>query len=141
MFLRQLPIAYRAALGFAIITLMLVGLGGFAHNRMAAINQASTRISEIWLPSVQGSGQMGLLMAEFRLSEMHHVLAQDDAGMDAQERRMEELLVELAKVEQAYRPLLELPEEKRLFEAIVTASRDYMDSHKALLQLSRRNDT
>ncbi|MFZ6048793.1 methyl-accepting chemotaxis protein [Pseudomonas sp. CR3202] len=141
MFLRQLPIAYRAALGFAIITLMLVGLGGFAHNRMAAINQASTRISEIWLPSVQASGQMGLLMAEFRLSEMNHVLARDDAGMDAQEQRMEELLAELAKVEQAYRPLLEHPEEKRLFEAIVTASRDYMDSHKALLQLSRQNDT
>ncbi|MFC5698531.1 methyl-accepting chemotaxis protein [Pseudomonas sp. GCM10022186] len=141
MFLRQLPIAYRAAIGFAIITLMLVGLGGFAHNRMAAINQASARISELWLPSVQLSGQMGLLLSEFHLSEMNHVLARDDAGMDAQERRMEELLAELAKVQQAYRPLLELPEEKRLFEAIVTASRDYMDSHKALLQLSRRNDT
>ncbi|WP_044875229.1 methyl-accepting chemotaxis protein [Pseudomonas sp. LFM046] len=141
MFLRQIPIAYRAAIGFAIITLMLVGLGAFAHNRMAAINQASTQISEIWLPSVQASGQMGLLMAEFRLSEMNHVLAQDDAAMDAQERRMNELLVELAKVEQAYRPLLALPDEKQLFEDILDATRDYMDSHKALLKLSRRNDT
>nr|WP_271411871.1 methyl-accepting chemotaxis protein [Pseudomonas sp. Q1-7] len=141
MFLRQLPIAYRAAIGFALITLMLIGLGGFAHERMTAINQASTQISEIWLPSVQASGQMGLLMAEFRLSEMNHVLAQDSASMDAQEQRMERLRDELVKVEQAYRPLLSLPEEKQLFEQILDASRDYMDGHKELLQLSRRNDT
>ncbi|QEY62421.1 methyl-accepting chemotaxis protein [Metapseudomonas lalkuanensis] len=141
MFLRQFPIAYRAAFGFAIITLMLVGLGGFAHNRMTAINKASTEISEFWLPSVQASGQMGLLMATFRLSEMNHVLAQDSDTMNAQERRMDMLLAELAKVETAYQSLLQLPEEKQLFEEVLSASRDYMNSHEALLQLSRRNDT
>ena len=141
MFLRQFPIAYRAAFGFAIITLMLVGLGGFAHNRMTAINKASTEISEFWLPSVQTSGQMGLLMATFRLSEMNHVLAQDSDTMNAQERRMDMLLAELAKVETAYQSLLQLPEEKQLFEEVLSASRDYMNSHEALLQLSRRNDT
>ncbi|MBD2836548.1 methyl-accepting chemotaxis protein [Pseudomonas sp. JM0905a] len=141
MFLRQLPIAYRAAIGFAIITLILVGLGGFAHNRMEAINEASTEISEIWLPSVQASGQMALLMATFRLSEMNHVLAQDRDTMNAQERRMDKLLAELATVEQAYQPLLQLPEEKRLFKEVLSASRDYMNSHESLLQLSRQNDT
>ncbi|MDH4560982.1 methyl-accepting chemotaxis protein [Pseudomonas sp. BN411] len=141
MFLRQLPIAYRAAIGFAIITLMLVGLGGFAHNRMEAINEASTEISEIWLPSVEASGQMALLMATFRLSEMNHVLAQDSDTMNAQEQRMDKLLAELATVEKAYQPLLQLPEEKQLFEEVLSASRDYMNSHEALLQLSRQNDT
>lgn len=141
MFLRQLPIAYRAAIGFAIITLILVGLGGFAHHRMGTINEASTEISEIWLPSVQASGQMGLLMATFRLSEMNHVLAQDDDTMKAQERRMDRLLAELAKLEKAYQPLLQSSEEKQLFEEVLGASRDYMNSHETLLQLSRRNDT
>ncbi len=141
MFLRQLPIAYRAAIGFAIITLMLVGLGGFAQNRMASINQASTRISELWLPSVQASGRMGLLMAEFRLNEMNHVLARNDADMRAYEQKMDNLLAELAEVERAYQPLLVLPEERRLFEQVVELTRHYMDGHKALLELSRRNDT
>jgi methyl-accepting chemotaxis protein len=141
MFLRQLTIAYRAAIGFAIITLLLVGLGGFAYGRMAAINHASTQISELWLPSVQASGQMGLLMSEFRLSEMSHVLAQDEAAMKGHEQRMASLLAELEKVESDFQPLLVLPEERRLFEQFLERTRDYMEGHKALLELSLRNDT
>ncbi|MDH4554172.1 methyl-accepting chemotaxis protein [Pseudomonas sp. BN417] len=141
MFLRQLPIAYRAATGFAIITLMLVGLGLFACNRMAAINQASTRISELWLPSVQLSGQMGMLLSEFRQSEMNHVLARDLATMQALEQQMDGLLADLARVQDDYEPLLMLPEERRLFQAFLGLTRKYLDGHQALLELSRRNDT
>ncbi|MCY1335356.1 Methyl-accepting chemotaxis protein (MCP) signaling domain protein [compost metagenome] len=141
MFLRQLPIAYRSATGFAIITLLLIGLGLFASNRMAAINDASTRISEIWLPSVQISGQMSMLLSEFRQTEMNHVLARDLAAMQALEQHMDSLLVDLAKVQDDYQPLLVLPEEHRLFQAFLGLTREYLDGHQALLELSRRNET
>lgn len=54
---------------------------------------------------------------------------------------MDRLLAELAKLEKAYQPLLQSSEEKQLFEEVLGASRDYMNSHETLLQLSRRNDT
>ena len=141
MLLRQLPIAYRAATGFAIITLILVGLGLFACNRMAAMNQASARISELWLPSVQLSGQMGMLLSEFRQSEMNHVLARDLANMQALEQQMDSMLADLKRVQEAYQPLLVLPEERRLFQAFLELTGEYLGGHQALLELSRRNDT
>ena len=141
MLLRQLPIAYRAATGFAIITLILVGLGLFACNRMAAMNQASARISELWLPSVQLSGQMGMFLSEFRQSEMNHVLARDLATMQALEQQMDGVLADLTKVQEAYQPLLVLPEERRLFQAFLERTGEYLGGHQALLELSRRNDT
>jgi methyl-accepting chemotaxis protein len=141
MLLRQLPIAYRAATGFAIITLILVGLGLFACNRMAAMNQASARISELWLPSVLLSGQMGMFLSEFRQSEMNHVLARDLATMQALEQQMDGVLADLTKVQEAYQPLLVLPEERRLFQAFLELTEEYLGGHQALLELSRRNDT
>ncbi|MDH4609443.1 hypothetical protein E8F12_12910 [Pseudomonas sp. BN102] len=106
MFLRQRSIAYRAATGFAIITLTLVCLGLFARNRMAAMNQASTRISGLWLPSVLVSGQMGMLLSEFRQSEMNHVLARDLATMQALVQQMDAILADLARMQDDYEPLL-----------------------------------
>jgi methyl-accepting chemotaxis protein len=54
---------------------------------------------------------------------------------------MASLLSELEKVESDYQPLLVSPEERRLFEQFLERTRDYMEGHKALLELSLRNDT
>src|SRR5262245_17523665 len=127
MYLRQLPIAYRAAVGFAIITLLLAGLGWFASDRMDVINQASTRLSQIALPSIQAANRIGQVVAELRLAEMAHILARDPASWRNQEQRLNALAAELRKAEDDFRPLVDNAEEQALFDRLEALTRDYLD--------------
>ncbi|BAN47922.1 methyl-accepting chemotaxis protein [Metapseudomonas resinovorans] len=140
MYLRQLPIAYRAAVGFAIITLLLVGLGWFASDRMEVINQASTRLSQISLPSVQAANRIGQVVAEVRLAEMAHLLARDPASWRGQEQRLNELAAELRKAEEDFRPLVDNAEEQALFDRLEALTRDYLAGQPAVLERSRSGD-
>ncbi|HCD6619117.1 TPA: methyl-accepting chemotaxis protein [Pseudomonas aeruginosa] len=141
MILRRIAIAPRAIIGFAIIALLLVALGLFAHTRMGSLNRAAEEIGEVWLPSVEASGQLSNLMSELRLGEMNHVLLHDMQRMEQQEQRMDSIVAALAKVEHDYRPLLALDEERQLLDQFVQRQQEYLEGHTALLALSRQNRT
>ncbi|MFK1562186.1 methyl-accepting chemotaxis protein [Pseudomonas aeruginosa] len=141
MILRRIAIAPRAIIGFAIIALLLVALGLFAHTRMGSLNRAAEEIGEVWLPSVEASGQLSNLMSELRLGEMNHVLLHDMQRMEQQEQRMDSIVAALAKVEHDYRPLLALDEERQLLDLFVQRQQEYLEGHTALLALSRQNRT
>ncbi|KSJ18290.1 methyl-accepting chemotaxis protein [Pseudomonas aeruginosa] len=141
MILRRIAIAPRAIIGFAIIALLLVALGLFALTRMGSLNRAAEEIGEVWLPSVEASGQLSNLMSELRLGEMNHVLLHDMQRMEQQEQRMDSIVAALAKVEHDYRPLLALDEERQLLDQFVQRQQEYLEGHTALLALSRQNRT
>ena len=104
MFLRQFPIAPRAAFGFAIITLLLVLTGLFSLNRMSVINDASTEISQSWLPSVRTIAQINLSLTELRQVQLGHVLATDQSSQQFLETRMREIIAQLEKPKAPTRP-------------------------------------
>ncbi|WP_346840489.1 methyl-accepting chemotaxis protein [Metapseudomonas otitidis] len=139
MSLRNLSISIRAACGFAVITLLLVGLGLFCLSRMSTMDEAAYQVSKIWLPSVEYSSQLGYLMAEYRLSEMNHILSREAEQMSRQEARMAKIREELDEIERIYQPLFLLPDEKRLFAEYRQRKEAYLQGHDQLLQLSRSN--
>lgn len=141
MILRRIAIAPRAIIGFAILALLLVALGLFAHTRMGSLNRAAKDIGEVWLPSVEASAQLSSLMSELRLGEMNHVLLHDAGRMEQQEQQMDRIVAALAKVEHDYRPLLALDEERQLLDQFVQRQQEYLEGHAALLALSRQNRT
>ncbi|ABR85923.1 methyl-accepting chemotaxis protein [Pseudomonas aeruginosa] len=141
MILRRIAIAPRAIIGFAILALLLVALGLFAHTRMGSLNRAAKDIGEVWLPSVEASAQLSSLMSELRLGEMNHVLLHDAGRMEQQEQQMDRIVAALAKVEHDYRPLLALDEERQLLDQFVRRQQEYLEGHAALLALSRQNRT
>ena len=102
MSLRNLSISIRAACGFAVITLLLVGLGLFCLSRMSTMDEATYQVAKIWLPSVEYSSQLGYLMAEYRLSEMNHILSREAEQMSRQEARMAKIREELDEIERIY---------------------------------------
>ncbi|MBH9345883.1 methyl-accepting chemotaxis protein [Pseudomonas aeruginosa] len=141
MILRRIAIAPRAIIGFAILALLLVALGLFAHTRMGSLNRAAKDIGEVWLPSVEASAQLSSLMSELRLGEMNHVLLHDAGRMEQQEQQMDRIVAALAKVEHDYRPLLARGEERQLLDQFVQRQQEYLEGHAALLALSRQNRT
>ena len=82
MSLRSMPIATRAALSFALITALLVITGIFSLNRMGSLNEASSDISDNWLPSVMLAGNLKASISDLRTLESQHVLNTDEAAME-----------------------------------------------------------
>ena len=56
--LRSLNIALRAALGFTLVALLVVVLGGYALLQMATMQQASAEVDKSWLPSIATLGRV-----------------------------------------------------------------------------------
>ncbi|MGA6104449.1 methyl-accepting chemotaxis protein [Pseudomonas solani] len=137
MFLRQFPIAPRAALGFAIITLLLVLTGLFSLNRMSVINDASTEISQSWLPSVRTIAQINLSLTELRQVQLGHVLATDQSSQQFLETRMREIIAQLDKAESTYKAGIDPGRDQQLFDRYTQERQGFIAGVDKLLAMSK----
>ncbi|WP_107330212.1 methyl-accepting chemotaxis protein [Metapseudomonas otitidis] len=140
MFLRQFPIAPRAASSFALITLLLILTGLFSLNRMSVINDASTEMSQSWIPSLRNLAKLELLVTEIRQVQLGHVLA-EAAAKPALEQRLQELDANLAKTSQAYEKDMDAGRDTELFRAFQQQYKRFQDESAQLLGLSRSGDS
>ncbi|BCG24087.1 chemotaxis transducer [Pseudomonas tohonis] len=137
MFLRQFPIAPRAAFGFAIITLLLVLTGLFSLNRMSVINDASTEISQSWLPSVRTIAQINLSLTELRQVQLGHVLATDQSSQQFLETRMREIIAQLEKAESTYKASIDPGRDQQLFDRYIQERQGFIAGVDKLLAMSK----
>lgn len=137
MSLRSMPIATRAALSFALITALLVITGIFSLNRMGSLNEASSDISDNWLPSVRESAELNVLLAELRQVQLAHVLAADDSSKRFLESRMTEIGKELTDREGAYQRLISGADERSIYERYLATRQTLLQSQQTLVQMSR----
>ncbi|MGA4633717.1 methyl-accepting chemotaxis protein [Pseudomonas solani] len=137
MFLRQFPIAPRAAFGFAIITLLLVFTGLFSLNRMSVINDASTEISQSWLPSVRTIAQINLSLTELRQVQLGHVLATDLPSQQFLETRMREIIAQLDKAESTYKAGIDPGRDQQLFDRYAQERQGFIAGVDKLLAMSK----
>ncbi|WP_337058420.1 methyl-accepting chemotaxis protein [Pseudomonas sp. USHLN015] len=140
MFLRQFPIAPRAAFGFAIITLLLVLTGLFSLNRMSVINDASTVISQSWLPSVRTIAQINLSLTELRQVQLGHVLASDTPSKQFLEQRTREIIAQLGKAEDTYKAGIDPGRDEQLFERYQQEKKGFIAGVDKLLALSNAGE-
>ena len=77
MFLRQLNIAPRAALGFALIAVLVALLGVFALGQMSSIRESEVAVEKQWLPSIRGGDEIREIMLRIRTISLRMALDQD----------------------------------------------------------------
>ncbi|WP_273828457.1 methyl-accepting chemotaxis protein [Pseudomonas sp. SBT1-2] len=131
---RNLHIATRAGLSFAVITFLLVFTGIFSLNRMESINEASSMISDNWLPSVRETGHMNTLLAESRQLLLSGVLISDPSNRASFEQRLMALEKELLETEAEYRKLVSGHDEQVLFDNYLATRKIMLDAQNALLR-------
>ena len=124
---------------FAIMVVVVVGLGAFALAKIAAVNGNTVDIATNWLPSVSDLRSLEYQAARLRTDEARHILSTEDAAMDAVEQDMTKRLARIAEVRRKYEALISSPEEKSLYEAFARNWDEFMKAHAALLKLSRAN--
>ncbi|CAK16355.1 methyl-accepting chemotaxis protein [Pseudomonas entomophila] len=136
MSLRRLNIAPRAGLGFGIMALLVVALGGFALQQMTSMRQQSEQVDNNWLPSVISVGRMTQDMLRIRALTLRLLVNTDPAAQQQNRARIDEIKGGLSKAQSHYDALIVLPEERTLFDRYQVLERQYMTLQGQVVQLA-----
>jgi len=116
MFLRQLNIAPRAALGFALIAVLVALLGVFALGQMSSIRDSEVAVETQWLPSIRGGDEIRELMLRIRTISLRMALDQDPKNIPVYRGQMDTRDKELSEKIASYDKLVVTPEGKALYD-------------------------
>uniref|UniRef100_UPI0030DC205A methyl-accepting chemotaxis protein n=2 Tax=Pseudomonas TaxID=286 RepID=UPI0030DC205A len=116
MLLRQLNIAPRAALGFALIAVLVALLGVFALGQMSSIRDSEVAVENQWLPSIRGGDEIRELMLRIRTISLRMALDQDPKNIATYRGQMDIRDKELSEKIAAYDKLVTTPEGQQIYE-------------------------
>ncbi|WP_339481653.1 MULTISPECIES: methyl-accepting chemotaxis protein [unclassified Pseudomonas] len=116
MVLRQLNIAPRAALGFALIAVLVALLGVFALGQMSSIRDSEVAVQTQWLPSIRGGDEIREWMLRIRTISLRMALDQDSKNIAVYRGQMDTRDKELGEKIAAYEKLVVTPEGKALYD-------------------------
>ncbi|MBO1541871.1 methyl-accepting chemotaxis protein [Pseudomonas sp. OA65] len=143
MFLRQLNIAPRAALGFAVIAALVALLGVFALGQMSSIRDSEVAVETQWLPSIRGGDEIREWMLRIRTISLRMALDQDPKNIPVYRGQMDTRDKELGEKIAAYEKLVVTPEGKALydqFKQTFAAYRTGIAQSFTLAEQGRRDD-
>ncbi|MBX9409568.1 methyl-accepting chemotaxis protein [Pseudomonas baetica] len=116
MLLRQLNIAPRAALGFALIAVLVALLGVFALGQMSSIRDSEVAVENQWLPSIRGGDEIRELMLRIRTISLRMALDQDPKNIATYRSQMDIRDKELSEKIAAYDKLVTTPEGRQIYD-------------------------
>ncbi len=130
---------------FLLVVFMLIGmvaLGFMSLSYMKRINEGSTDISDIWLPSVIASEELNTLTSDFRREEYKHIVAQDQQTMQEAETKMEDRSKQIEETFNTYMASLITDEtDRQVIQNAQNEWNEYLKNHDTLIALSRENKT
>jgi methyl-accepting chemotaxis protein len=133
----NLRIKQRLLLSFGLLLALMIALSVLANREMAVLSGASQDLAKRWLPSVQHVERLNSARINLRLNLFRHVYSPDDAGKDAQAKRLTELAQEFETEGQALVALLGTPEEQALWARVSQHWTDYQAGQSKVVNLSR----
>ncbi|WP_295994714.1 methyl-accepting chemotaxis protein [Rugamonas sp.] len=135
----DLRIATKLIISFSLVLLLTLIMGVTAIVSMGRINQASSDLSENWMPSVQAIMSIRTDVGDMRRWELAHILNDEAAGMAKYEASMGDSAATMKKDSERYAKLVSSPEEKTLYDQFTKLWDSYMADHAKIIGLSRLN--
>ena len=140
MSLRNMNIAPRALLGFAVIGLLMLGLGVFSLIQMGNIRQAGVTIEEISVPSIKTLDELTALNLRLRTLSYRLLLNREPATQQDTLRLLDERNAQIDKARRAYEPLVTAADEKSAFDQYGLLLNQYRQLEARMRTLSQAGD-
>ena len=140
MSLRNMNIAPRALLGFAVIGLLMLGLGVFSLIQMGNIRQAGVTIEEISVPSIKTLDELTALNLRLRTLSYRLLLNREPATQQDTLRLLDERNAQIDKARRAYEPLVTAADEKATFDQYGLLLNQYRQLEARMRTLSQAGD-
>ncbi|MCW3147922.1 methyl-accepting chemotaxis protein [Stutzerimonas stutzeri] len=113
MFIRNLNISKRSALGFGLIGLLVLLLGLFALRQMNLIREEGSEVSSQWLPSITALGEVNQHTLRIRIHTLRLLL--DRTRVEENRAVLERFRNDLRPLEEAYARTIFMAEERAIF--------------------------
>jgi methyl-accepting chemotaxis protein len=123
---RNMKIGPRLALGFGMLALLIMLLGGFSLKQMAAMDSDNEAIIDNWLPSIEALAAMNLSIMRYRVFALRQVLSPEPEALARTQAKLQELKGEVEHHQRDYENLISTSEERELFNRLVTAKERYV---------------
>ena len=136
MSLRRLNIAPRAGLGFGLMAVLMVLLGGFSVLQMSSMRQQAEQVDHNWLPSVVSVGRMAQDMLRIRALTLRLLIDPTPAGQQQNRARIDQIKAGLGEAQQRYKALIVLPEETTLLERYQALEHEYLALQDQVMALA-----
>ncbi|MBC3918722.1 MCP four helix bundle domain-containing protein [Undibacterium sp. CY18W] len=137
----NLKIAYKLLLSFLVALSLTLATGIFGIVQISHLNAASTEVLTDTLPSVRYALLMKATLNRMRVSELQHILSNEEVDYSYYEKSIESRSTEFMGYESKYRSLVSSPEEKQIFDSLAQSFTAYGNASKKLLALSRAGNT
>uniref|UniRef100_B8DP71 Methyl-accepting chemotaxis sensory transducer n=1 Tax=Nitratidesulfovibrio vulgaris (strain DSM 19637 / Miyazaki F) TaxID=883 RepID=B8DP71_NITV9 len=136
---RTMRIFSKLAISFAAIICIMIFISLFGTNRMSSVNNISTEMNEIFIPSIRYSNRMIQYVAMFRQLQFQHNISTDAATMRTTEDEMNEITDTFEKTMREYEKLPRSHVEQDSYALLKADWNRYLSLHEGFLQLSRAN--
>jgi methyl-accepting chemotaxis protein len=137
--LRNLSIAWRASIGFGLITALTGALGLFALSVMSDMREGTRQISEDWLPGVMTLSHAAQNVQRVRALTLRMMLTSNPLALEENYAKIENLKAETRKELSAYEKTIRDPEDRAIFERFKAAEASYMQLQGKVVELTRKN--
>ncbi|TAH10165.1 MAG: HAMP domain-containing protein, partial [Curvibacter sp.] len=136
----NLKIATRLYAGFGGLVVLFALVVSAALMQMATMRASAFAVDTIWLPSVEKVNLLNTAIADYRNAEMQHVLNTEEAVKGGLEKKMETIQARIKELRAWYEKHMVGNEAKALYQEFAAAREAYLNTHKALITVSRTND-
>ena len=127
--------------GFAVVLLLMAGLGVLTINKMNTMNEKATEIEAKWLPSVMNVSRINNLMDDMYISAIHHMDTTYDLIREDLESDQANIEKELEVLFSQYEKKIKTTEERKLFNQLRSQWNQYLEIHKKVIAASQQNNT
>ncbi|HEX5344376.1 MAG TPA: methyl-accepting chemotaxis protein [Duganella sp.] len=138
--IRDLKLATKLGLAFALVLALAAAVDVFAIIKLAQVNSTAAELSERWMPAMRVVQDLKAQIARVRTREFQYIISTDPKQMDQYDKVIANDLVDLGKMQDTYVKLIATPEEKALYNDFLAMWDRYMAEDAKIRAAVRAGD-
>lgn len=133
----NLSVSKKLYIGFASVLLIMGILGYVAISSTNNINEKSTEITDVWLPSVESINTINYLTEHLASLEYKYVIEPDEKKLALLVEKMDETFTEIDRVFANYEATITTDEEQQQYDTLVDKWERYQAIHAKFIELGK----
>src|SRR3546814_136840 len=138
--MKKLSISAKMIMAFAGLLAMIAGIGAFAVFKIGEVNDLSAQMRTRWLPATQLIGDLHAYTSQYRIAQSGLVLAVDPGSRRKAEIQLKNASTAISGLLNDYKRHVVTPEQKALYDNLVTSWGDYGKLTDQMVSLSNDED-
>ncbi|HSI47479.1 MAG TPA: methyl-accepting chemotaxis protein [Ideonella sp.] len=137
--LKNLKLGPKLFGAFAVVLVLMAGLGLYAISQLAAVNASTVDLATNWMPSVRNILLTKSNLNRLRVLELRSIIASDPNELASAERESNERIASTRKLWDEYGKLVSSPEEQKMYDQIKGDLDVFLAEHTKIVALGRQN--